>query len=52
MTLPRSCRAAALLTAGLALDSHGDVDVASVYPEHSGKARGIEGPSFLRWTRE
>ena len=36
----------------MAMDSHGDVYVASVYPEHGGEPRGIEGPSFVRWKRE
>lgn len=34
-----------------AKDSYGDIYVASVYPEHGGEARGINGPSFLRWLR-
>ena len=36
----------------MAMDSRGDIYVASVYPEHGGEARGIEGPSFVRWTRD
>ena len=35
-----------------AMDSRGDICIASVYPEHSGWARGIEGPLFVRWTRD
>ncbi len=35
----------------LAMDAHGDLYTASVYPEHAGKARGPEGPSHRRWTR-
>ena len=34
-----------------AIDSHGDIYVASVYPEHANEQRGPEGPSFRRWTR-
>ena len=34
-----------------AMDQNGDIYVASVYPEHGGEARGIEGPSFVRWER-
>ena len=34
-----------------AKDSHGDIYAASVYPEHGGESRGIEGPSFRRWSR-
>ena len=34
-----------------AMDQNGDIYVASVYPEHGGEARGIEGPSFVRWAR-
>ena len=37
----------------LALDAAtGDIYVASVYPEHGGRLRGPEGPSFVRWTRD
>jgi len=35
----------------LALDSHGDLYTASVYPEHAGEARGPNGPSHRRWSR-
>lgn len=35
----------------LAMDSHGDLYTASVYPEHAGAARGPTGPSHRRWTR-
>ncbi|MEM7100255.1 MAG: 6-bladed beta-propeller [Pseudomonadota bacterium] len=35
----------------LAIDAHGDLYTASVYPEHAGEARGPEGPSHRRWTR-
>jgi hypothetical protein len=35
----------------LAMDSHGDLYTASVYPEHAGEKRGVEGPSHRRWTR-
>lgn len=35
----------------LAMDSHGDLYTASVYPEHAGEKRGPEGPSHHRWTR-
>jgi peptidylamidoglycolate lyase len=35
----------------LAMDSHGDLYTASVYPEHAGEKRGAEGPSHRRWTR-
>ncbi len=35
----------------LAMDAHGDLYTASVYPEHAGKKRGVEGPSHRRWTR-
>jgi hypothetical protein len=35
----------------LAMDAHGDLYTASVYPEHAGEKRGIEGPSHRRWTR-
>ncbi len=34
-----------------AMDSHGDLYAASVYPEHAGEKRGREGPSHRRWTR-
>jgi hypothetical protein len=36
----------------LAMDAHGDLYTASVYPEHAGAKRGVEGPSHRRWTRE
>lgn len=36
----------------LAMDAHGDLYTASVYPEHAGAARGPTGPSHRRWTRE
>ena len=35
----------------LAMDSHGDLYTASVYPEHAGEKRGPEGPSHHRWTQ-
>ena len=35
----------------LAMDSNGDLYTASVYPEHAGEKRGVEGPSHRRWTR-
>ena len=35
----------------MAMDAQGDIYIASVYPEHDGQPRGIEGPSFLRWTK-
>lgn len=35
----------------LAMDAHGDLYTASVYPEHAGEKRGIDGPSHRRWTR-
>lgn len=35
----------------LAMDAHGDLYTASVYPEHAGEARGPSGPSHHRWTR-
>jgi hypothetical protein len=35
----------------MAMDPNGDIYVASVYPEHGGEERGIEGPSFVRWAR-
>ena len=34
----------------LAMDSHGDLYTASVYPEHAREKRGVEGPSHRRWT--
>lgn len=34
----------------LAMDAHGDLYTASVYPEHAGEKRGVEGPSHRRWT--
>lgn len=36
----------------LAMDAHGDLYTASVYPEHAGALRGPEGPSHRRWSRE
>lgn len=36
----------------MAVDAHGDIYVATVYPEHAGAARGREGPSHRRWTRD
>jgi peptidylamidoglycolate lyase len=36
----------------MALDSHGDIYTATVYPEHVGQARGPEGPSHNHWTRD
>lgn len=36
----------------LAMDGHGDLYTASVYPEHAGEKRGREGPSHRRWTRD
>lgn len=36
----------------MAMDVNGDVYAASVYPEHAGEKRGIEGPSYRRWTRQ
>ena len=36
----------------LAMDAHGDLYTASVYPEHAGEKRGREGPSHRRWSRE
>jgi len=36
----------------LAMDQHGDLYCASVYPEHAGEKRGVEGPSHRRWSRE
>ncbi len=35
----------------MAMDQNGDIYVASVYPEHGGELRGIEGPSFVRWAK-
>ena len=35
----------------LAMDAHGDLYTASVYPEHAGEARGPSGPSHRRWTQ-
>lgn len=35
-----------------ALDKHGDIYTATVYPEHVGEKRGREGPSHHRWTRD
>ncbi len=36
----------------MAMDAHGDLYTASVYPEHAGALRGPGGPSHRRWTRE
>jgi len=36
----------------LAMDAHGDLYTASVYPEHAGMKRGPDGPSHRRWTRD
>ncbi len=36
----------------LAMDAHGDLYTASVYPEHAGELRGRAGPSHRRWTRD
>ncbi len=35
----------------MAMDAHGDLYTASVYPEHAGEKRGRLGPSHRRWTR-
>ena len=35
----------------MAMDPHGDIYTATVYPEHAGAKRGREGPSHRRWTR-
>ena len=35
----------------LAIDAHGDLYTASVYPEHAGALRGPQGPSHRRWTQ-
>jgi DNA-binding beta-propeller fold protein YncE len=35
----------------MAMDAHGDIYTATVYPEHAGEKRGAEGPSHRRWTR-
>ena len=34
----------------LAMDQHGDLYTASVYPEHAGEKRGAEGPCHRRWS--
>lgn len=36
----------------LAMDQHGDLYTASVYPEHAGEKRGVGGPSHRRWTSD
>ncbi len=36
----------------MAMAPNGDIYVASVYPEHGGEPRGIEGPSFVRWAAD
>lgn len=35
----------------LAMDQHGDLYTASVYPEHAGEKRGPAGPCHRRWSR-
>ena len=35
----------------MAMDAHGDLYTASVYPEHAGALRGPTGPSHRRWSR-
>jgi len=35
----------------MAMDQHGDIYTATVYPEHVGEKRGPQGPSHHRWTR-
>lgn len=35
----------------LAMDQHGDLYTASVYPEHAGEQRGPSGPCHKRWTQ-
>ena len=35
----------------MAMDAHGDIYTATVYPEHAGELRGPQGPSHRRWTR-
>ena len=36
----------------LAMDQHGDLYCASVYPEHAGEKRGPDGPSHRRWSKK
>jgi len=36
----------------MAIDKHGDIYTATVYPEHVGQSRGRTGPSHKRWTRD
>ena len=36
----------------MAIDQHGDIYTATVYPDHAGRKRGPEGPSHHRWTRD
>jgi len=36
----------------MAMDKHGDIYTATVYPEHAGQSRGPDGPSHKRWTRD
>ncbi len=36
----------------MAMDAHGDIYTATVYPEHAGAKRGVEGPSHRRWTQQ
>lgn len=35
----------------LAMDAHGDLYTATVYPEHAGAPRGPSGPSHRRWSK-
>jgi DNA-binding beta-propeller fold protein YncE len=35
----------------MAMDTHGDIYTATVYPEHAGQLRGPQGPSHRRWSR-
>ena len=36
----------------MAVDQHGDIYTATVYPEHAGEPRGPKGPCNRRWTRD
>ena len=36
----------------MAVDRHGDIYAATVYPEHAGESRGPRGPCNRRWTRD
>lgn len=36
----------------MAVDRHGDIYTATVYPEHAGASRGPQGPCNRRWTRD